>query len=102
MATIDEVVLTGDLQGTLLMPEQRSQIGTVVLAGSSGRVDVTRAKLFAAQGAVALALRWFGGAGQVPGICEVPLETFFAATDRLIHEGCQRIAFIGTSKGAEA
>ncbi|MGO8657746.1 acyl-CoA thioester hydrolase/BAAT C-terminal domain-containing protein, partial [Rhizobium ruizarguesonis] len=48
------------------------------------------------------ALRWFSGEGQVPGICEVPLETFFAATDYLVELGCKRIVLVGTSKGAEA
>lgn len=74
----------------------------VVLGGSSGRVDVDRARLFTGEGATALALQWFGGEGQVPGICEIPLETFFAAADHLSSLGCQRIIFVGTSKGAEA
>jgi uncharacterized protein len=99
---ISEVALRDDLQGTLLAPQQRHGLGVVVLAGSSGRVDVARARLFAAKGAVAIALRWFGGVGQTPGICEVPLETFAGATDRLVKEGCGTIAYVGTSKGAEA
>ncbi|WP_428535193.1 acyl-CoA thioester hydrolase/BAAT C-terminal domain-containing protein [Rhodopila sp.] len=74
----------------------------IIAAGSSGRVDVARARLFASRGAVALALRWFGGEGQPPGICEVPLETFTRALDTLEQHGCKRIAFVGTSKGAEA
>ena len=74
----------------------------MVLSGSSGRIDVTRARLFAKEGASALALQWFGGEGQVPGICEIPIETFFAATDHLIQLGCRRIVYVGTSKGAEA
>ena len=65
-------------------------------------VEVARAKLFAGLGAVCIALRWFGGEGQPPGICEVPLEVFTRATDRLIEEGCERVAYVGTSKGAEA
>jgi hypothetical protein len=65
---ISEALLSGDVQGTLLMPEAANDLGVIVLAGSSGRVDVTRARLFAAQNAVTLALRWFGGEGQVPGI----------------------------------
>jgi acetyl esterase/lipase len=58
--------------------------------------------LFAGLGAVCIALRWFGGERQPPGICEVPLEVFTRATDRLIEEGCERVAYVGTSKGAEA
>lgn len=100
--TMNEITLTGDLQGALLQPELRSGLGVVVLAGSSGRVDVGRASLFAAKGATTIALRWFGGDGQIPGICEIPLETFTRATDGLVEEGCKRIAYVGTSKGAEA
>jgi uncharacterized protein len=73
-----------------------------VLGGSSGAIDAGRAGLFAARGARAIAQRWFGGPGQSPGICEIPLETFARAADRLVAEGCDRIAFVGTSKGAEA
>jgi len=43
--------------------------------------------LFAAQGCTALALRWFGGVDQVPGICEIPLETFTAACSKDAIEG---------------
>jgi len=73
-----------------------------VLHGSSGQADVERARLFASRGAAALALRWFGGENQTPGICEIPLETFSAAVDRFERAGCAQIAVIGTSKGAEA
>nr|WP_246211441.1 acyl-CoA thioester hydrolase/BAAT C-terminal domain-containing protein [Phytoactinopolyspora alkaliphila] len=48
-----------------------------------------------------MSIQWFGGEGQPPGICEVPLETFGAALDRL-GELCSRLVLIGTSKGAEA
>lgn len=99
---VGETVLTGDVQGILLRPERCNELGVVVLGGSSGRIDVARGTLFAERGAVTLALRWFGGDGQVAGICKVPLETFIAATDRLVSEGCKQIAFVGTSKGAEA
>lgn len=98
---IPEETLSGVAAGTLLR-RAGATTGVVVLAGSSGRVDIARARLFAGQGASALALRWFGGEGQVPGICEIPLEIFFAATDRLVGLGCRRIVYVGTSKGAEA
>jgi uncharacterized protein len=90
------------LQGSVLKPAEQTGWGVVVLAGASGRVDVARARSFAGLGAVCIALRWFGGEGQPPGICEVPLEVFTRATDRLIEEGCERVAYVGTSKGAEA
>jgi hypothetical protein len=98
---VTEEILSGGVAGTLLRCAD-AKTGVVVLSGSSGRVDVARAGLFAGEGVSALALRWFGGEGQVPGICEIPLETFFAATDHLVGLGCRRIVYVGTSKGAEA
>ena len=94
--------LQGRVIGELVVGSSVATTGVVVLAGSSGRVDVDRAILFAQAGAKALALQWFGGPGQSPGICEIPLEAFFHATDYLISSGCRRIVFVGTSKGAEA
>jgi dienelactone hydrolase len=77
-------------------------VGVLVLAGSSGRVERERARLLARQGMTALAIRWFGGPGQPPGICEVPLETFTAAVDLLRARGAARVGILGASKGAEA
>ncbi|KQV15909.1 acyl-CoA thioesterase [Rhizobium sp. Root1203] len=94
--------IDGQLNGAFIAARHGGETGVIVLSGSSGRVDVDRAALFAKAGANALALRWFGAPGQSPGICEIPLETFFSATDYLISRGCQRIIFVGTSKGAEA
>ena len=99
---VHEASLSSGLQGAILKPAERTGWGVVVLAGSSGRVDVARAKLFAGLGAVCIALRYCGGESQPPGICEVPLEVFTRATDRLIEEGCERVAYVGLSKGAEA
>jgi uncharacterized protein len=99
---VHEANLAGDLQGSLLEPAERTGWGVVVLSGSSGRVDVTRARLFTGLGAVCIALRYICGERQPPGICEVPLEVFTRATDRLIQEGCERVAYVGVSKGAEA
>ena len=99
---MEEIALSGEVQGVLLRPDAPSGLGVLVLAGSSGRVDVARAKLFADRGAVTLAQRWFGGPGQSPGICMIPLEIFGRAIDRLVAEGCERILMLGTSKGAEA
>lgn len=90
------------LLGRAFRRTRNNATGIVVLGGSSGRVEVSRATIFANQGTMAIALRWFGGEGQAPGICEIPLETFFAATDYLVEQGCERIVFVGTSKGAEA
>jgi dienelactone hydrolase len=73
----------------------------VVLAGSSGRLDVGRADVLAGAGATALAVRWFGGEGQPVVPREVPLETFTEAVD-LLRPECDRIGVLGVSYGAEA
>jgi uncharacterized protein len=79
-----------------------TRAGVVVLSGSSGRLETGRCRVLAAQGLTCLAIRWFGGPGQTPGICEVPLETFTAAVDLLAARGVGRIGILGLSKGAEA
>lgn len=63
----------------LFVAPSGADAGVVVLGGSGGRVERERARLLAAHGVAALAIRWFGGPGQSPGICEIPLETFTAA-----------------------
>jgi dienelactone hydrolase len=72
-----------------------------VLAGSSGAVDSARAAWLAERGATAASIRWFGGPGQPPGICEVPLETFDSTLEDL-RARCERLVVLGVSKGAEA
>jgi dienelactone hydrolase len=102
--TTTEEPLPLPLQGIAVRPSATSPslTGVLVLAGSSGRIDVERARLLARHGALALALRWFGGPGQAPGICEIPLETFVAAIDWLAQQGATRTGIVGLSKGAEA
>ncbi|HEV2405505.1 MAG TPA: acyl-CoA thioester hydrolase/BAAT C-terminal domain-containing protein [Ktedonobacterales bacterium] len=104
-----EQSLDGAIQGVAVGPVKRAvgpvkraAGGVIVLAGSSGRVDVARARLLAQHRAIALALRWFGGPGQSPGICEIPLETFTSAVDWLMDQGVKRVGLLGLSKGAEA
>ncbi|MFF7363746.1 acyl-CoA thioester hydrolase/BAAT C-terminal domain-containing protein [Streptomyces sp. NPDC008125] len=89
-------------EGVLASPPGGSDCGVLVLAGSSGRVERERARLLAGQGLTALAMRWFGGPGQPPGICEIPLETFTNAVGVLRSTGASRIGILGVSKGAEA
>ncbi|MEV0226125.1 acyl-CoA thioester hydrolase/BAAT C-terminal domain-containing protein [Streptomyces sp. NPDC050704] len=89
-------------EGVLAAPAQGSDVGVLVLAGSSGRIDRERARILAQQGIAALSIRWFGGPGQSPGICEIPLETFTTAVDFLTASGARRIGILGVSKGAEA
>lgn len=62
------ITLAGEVQGALAIPGKASGLGVLILTGSSGRVDLDRARLFADRGAVALAQRWWGGEGQAPGI----------------------------------
>ncbi|MER8057608.1 MULTISPECIES: acyl-CoA thioester hydrolase/BAAT C-terminal domain-containing protein [unclassified Streptomyces] len=89
-------------EGLLVSPVGGGAAGVLVLAGSSGRIMRERARLLARQGITALAIRWFGGTGQPPGICEVPLETFTDAVGLLRDTGARRIGVLGVSKGAEA
>lgn len=88
--------------GFLAAPAHGSDVGVLVLAGSSGRVEDGRCRLLAREGMTALSVQWFGGPGQPPGICEVPLETFGSAIARLRAGGARRIGVLGVSKGAEA
>ncbi|MGW0940583.1 acyl-CoA thioester hydrolase/BAAT C-terminal domain-containing protein [Streptomyces sp. NPDC002666] len=88
--------------GFLAAPVHGSDVGVLVLAGSSGRIEEARCRLLAREGLTALSVRWFGGPGQPPGICEVPLETFVSAVAWLRTNGARRIGVLGTSKGAEA
>ncbi|MFD4370634.1 acyl-CoA thioester hydrolase/BAAT C-terminal domain-containing protein [Streptomyces sp. NPDC058486] len=94
--------LTRPWEGVLITPAAGADVGVLVLAGSSGRIDRERARVLAEQGVAALAIRWFGGPGQSPGICEVPLESFTSAVDLLHDSGVRRIGVLGASKGAEA
>jgi acetyl esterase/lipase len=99
---VQAIPLGGGPEAVLLRPARPNGVGLLVLGGSSGRVETDRARLFAAAGVTAIAMRWFGGPGQSPGICEIPLETFAPAIDRLVAEGCGTLALLGTSKSAEA
>lgn len=99
---VTEYERTVPWEAVLMEPAVANGAGVVVLAGSSGRIDRRRARILAEQGFLALALRWFGGPGLPPGICEVPLETFVAAVDLLRAHGAERIGLVGVSKGAEA
>lgn len=82
-------------------PEDPAPSGALILAGSSGRLEVARADLLARNGVTSLALRWFGGDDQPRLPCEIALETFTEAID-LLSAACDRIVLIGLSYGAEA
>lgn len=97
-----ERALGGGLAGTWFEPDAAGDVGAVVLGGSGGAVPLERSRLLAGLGVRVAAIRWFGGSGQPPGICEVAIETFEQAIDQLVAAGCSRIIVLGTSKGAEA
>lgn len=97
-----EQALPDGLDGVLWLPDAEPRAAVLVVAGSSGRIDADRARVLAGHGVLAASIRWFGGPGQPPGICEVPLETFTAALDELRRYHPARLAMLGTSKGAEA
>jgi hypothetical protein len=75
-----------------LTTSDNAEVGVLVLGGSSGRVEAGRCALLSAHGMTAMSIRWFGGPGQPPGICEVPLETFVSALDQLAATGVSRCA----------
>jgi hypothetical protein len=97
-----EQALPGEPTGVLWLPDEPPRAAVLVVAGSSGRIDSDRARVFAEHGAIAASIRWFGGPGQPPGVCEVPLETFTAALDALCRYDPPKLGMIGLSKGAEA
>lgn len=88
-----ETALTGH-DGIVV--EGGSAVGVLVLSGSSGRVEVDRCRLLAAEGMTALSYRWFAEAVDM-----VALESFEDALS-MLHERCDRLAVVGTSRGAEA
>jgi hypothetical protein len=75
-----------------MVPAAHSGLGVLILAGSSGRMDADRARVFARHGALAESIRWFGDEGP----CEIPIELF---QDRVtdLRRSCDRILVVGTS-----
>ncbi|WP_262060100.1 acyl-CoA thioester hydrolase/BAAT C-terminal domain-containing protein [Streptomyces sp. STR69] len=102
-AEIAEYELTDPWTGFIAEPPAGSgSAGVLVLSGSSGRIERERCRLFARAGVTAATVRWFGGPGQPPGICELPLETLVEATVLLRERGAERVSILGLSKSAEA
>ena len=99
---IIEYAISEPFEGVLVEPVGNSRASVLVLAGSSGRIDVERCRVLARAGLTALSMRWFGGDGQAQGICEIPLERFVEAIDLLQVKTGGRVGVLGTSKGAEA
>lgn len=84
-----------------VQPDDPCGAGVVVIAGSSGALPVERARLLAAHGLEAVALRWFGGPGQHSGPFEIELELFLHTLDTLAAV-VDRVSILGASFGAEA
>jgi hypothetical protein len=90
-----------DGDGWLVLPDGPVRASFLVLSGSSGRVELERARVLASSGIAALAMKWFGGPGQPSTPREVPLELFRPALDRL--DGLSDcLGVMGSSFGAEA
>lgn len=71
--------------------------GVLVLSGSSGRVESERCDVLAGLGGVvATSYRWFGDAVDL-----VPLESFDEPLT-MLHQRCDRLVVLGSSRGAEA
>ena len=80
----------------MFLAEGGDSVGVLVLAGSSGRVEEQRCRVLAEAGATAASYRWFGAA-----VDEVALESFDEPL-ALLRDRCERVAVLGTSRGAEA
>ena len=98
---VEHEIWGGD--GIRCLPDKHSGVGVLVHAGSSGRIDTERARVFAGAGAGAIAesVRWFGGRDQNPGPWEIPLEMFHGWVEALRKES-DRLVVVGTSFGSEA
>lgn len=90
-----------DPDGVRWVPDVPGGVGALVLGGSSGLVQSSRAELLARHGVLAESIRWFGGPGQQEAPYDVPLETFLSRVDDLARD-CDRVVVLGTSFGAEA
>ncbi|QMU80578.1 acyl-CoA thioesterase [Streptacidiphilus sp. PB12-B1b] len=102
---IIEQPVSAEWEGVLVRPAGSAggrRPGVLVLHGSYGAGTLRRCRVLARAGLMALGMRWYGGPGQPPGICEVPLETFSRGLDLLRAEGATRLGVLGLSKGSEA
>lgn len=100
LIVVRRVELSGPA-GVRWIPGEHRGAGVLVLAGSSGRVDESRARVIAEQGCIAESIQWFGGPGQNVGPWEIPLETFQRRAADLACD-CDQVYVAGTSFGAEA
>ena len=93
------------LVGTLWYPDSAQQLPAVLmLGGSGGTPQTTRAALLAARGYAVLDLRYFGTDPLPSWLVEIPLEYFARALEWLERHPAtdpERLGMFGSSKGAE-
>ena len=84
--------------GVLVEPVVDPAAALVVISGSSGRLEVGRARVLARHGMAAYAFRWY--AGMPTQLTDLPLETLFPALD--VVRGLSPVTgILGSSFGAE-
>jgi nucleolar protein 56 len=95
----------GELAGSLHEPPgDEPAPGVVVLHASDGRLDEFLARMLAANGFAALALRYFGGEAPTDQLFEVPVGYVGTAIRWLLDRdrvAGERVGLVGDSKGGE-
>jgi dienelactone hydrolase len=104
-ATIREEVRDGPLQGTLFCPKGDGPFPVVIwVGGSDGWFTEPRPALLASHGIATFSVAYFGREPLPEALCEVPLEFFDRAVDRLSADPAidtGRMGIYGYSKGGE-
>jgi dienelactone hydrolase len=97
--------LTGELHGTLFVPNTPGRHpGVLVLGGSEGGVPTLKAAWLASHGFAAVALAYFRFEGLPPTLEAIPLEYFGQAIRWMMDRPeiiSDQIAVMGTSRGGE-
>jgi len=104
-ATLRVEVRDGPLQGTLFRPKGDGPFPVVIwIGGSDGWFTEPRPALLASHGIATFSVAYFGREPLPAALCEVPLEFFDRAVDRLSAEptvDTGRMGLYGYSKGGE-
>jgi len=104
-ATLRVEVREGSLQGTLFLPKGDGPFPVVMwVGGSDGWFTEPRPALLASHGIATFSVAYFGREPLPEALCEVPLEFFDRAMDRLSKEPAVdtgRMGLYGYSKGGE-
>lgn len=78
-----------------------TELGLLVLSGSSGRLETQRCEMLRKHGIDAVPVQWFGGPDQPSTPRRVPLDALLPHLDQLDRR-CRRVGILGLSFGAEA